>query len=318
MTSDKKPKLIIFSKPINLDQEPIGIGDYITHLFKNILEKVKKIKKKMINVRKKKHIDFGCPIIHRKSWVEEVFKDMQDNHIFYQKFKKPNNLAIVMTHNYKIKSLFEKSLDHLGIEDYVVLSHPEKKNWTHIYKEEWILEYLKSGKCQEDLILYCDSNDSIMIDNPQKIVNIFSKFNCELLFMSTSMVKGYPTIECRKWAERFNGSSNRHLNAGVFIGKKSFLIKFFEDFLEIEKAIQLQKHPIWKSLRDYYKLKNIQVHLKNSKFPRLNITDQNIIRYMHPNYPQIKIDINNRLAFRNYRRHLWSYIDKIIKFLYIL
>jgi len=202
MTPYNKPKVGIFSKPINLDQEVIGIRDYITHLFKNILEIGKKIKTKVIKVRKKKHIDFNCQIIHRKSWAEEVFKDMQDNHIFYQKFKKPKDLAIVMTHNYKNKSLFEKSLDHLGIESYIVLSHPEKKNWNHIYKEEWILEYLKSGKCQEDLILYCDSNDCIMRENPQKIVSIFSKFNCELLFMSTSMVKGYPTKECRIWAKR--------------------------------------------------------------------------------------------------------------------
>ncbi len=315
MTPYNKPKVGIFSKPINLDQEVIGIRDYITHLFKNILEIGKKIKTKVIKVRKKKHIDFNCQIIHRKSWAEEVFKDMQDNHIFYQKFKKPKDLAIVMTHNYKNKSLFEKSLDHLGIESYIVLSHPEKKNWNHIYKEEWILEYLKSGKCQEDLILYCDSNDCIMRENPQKIVSIFSKFNCELLFMSTSMVKGYPTKECRIWAKRFNSSSNRHLNAGVFVGKKRFLIKFFEDFLEIVKAIQLQKHQIWKSLRDYYKEKNILVYSKNSKTPKLNITDQNIIRYMHPNYPKIKIDVNNRFACRNYR-HLWGYLGKIIKFLY--
>lgn len=315
MTSNKKCKVGFFTKPINLDQEPIGIRDYINHLFQNILIVGKKIKTEVIKVRKKKHVDFNCPIIHRKSWAEEVFKDMQDNHIFYQKFKKPNDLAIIMTHNYKSKSLFEKSLDHLGIEEYTVLSHPEKKNWNHIYKEEWTLEYLKSGKCQEDLILYCDSSDCIMIDNPQKIVGIFSKFNCELLFMSTSMVKGYPTDECRRWAEKFNCSSTRHLNAGVFIGKKRFLIKFFEDFLEIVKAIQLQKHHIWKSLRDYYKEKNIQAYSKNSKTPKVNITDQNIIRYMHPNYPQIKIDINNSLACRNYK-HFWGYFGKILKFLY--
>ena len=313
MTSDKKRKVGFFTKPI--DQETSGIGSYLKQLIKNTKRKFKKIKNILTTLRKKKHTDFSCPIIHQKFWVEDINRDMHKNNIFHQKFKKPDNLAIVTAHNYKTKSIFEKSLDHLGIKDYVCLNHPEITEWNHIYKPTWLLKYLKSGKCKEDLILFCDSADCILINDPKKIVDLFFKFKCELLFMSTNMAEGYPTKECRIWAKNFNGTSYRHLNSGVYVGKKNFIIKFLEEFMCIIKDIQLRKHPIWKSLRDYYREKNINAYSIKSSRVKLIISEQNIFRYMHPKYPQIKIDINNSLACRNYK-HFWGYFGKILKFLY--
>ena len=262
-------------------------------------------------MKKKKHKNFKCILIHRKSWAEDVFKDMQKNKIFYQKCSKPNNLAIVMTHNYTTKSLLEKNLDHLGIDNYVCLNRPEVTEWNHIYKITWLLDYLKSRNCTEDLILYCDPADVVFINDPQKILDIFSKYKCELLFMSTTMPRGYPTKESRTWAKHFNGTIYQHLNAGVFIGRKSFLIEILEDFLKLLKEIQLRKHPIWKLLRDYYPDKNIDTYSKKTSQNELNISDQNIFRYMHPKYPQVKIDIHNELAIRN-RMNIFTYFKYII------
>lgn len=314
--SIKKNETGIFIKPINLEYRSIGIKGHLRSLIKNTLKRLKKIKKGLKRLKKKSHKNFKCILIHRKSWAEDVFKDMQKNKIFYQKFSKPNNLAITTAHNYKTKSLFEKSLDHLGIDNYVCLNHPEVTEWYHPYKLIWLLEFLKSGNCKEDLILMCDAADSIFINDPKKIIDIFSKYKCELLFMSTTMPRGYPTKESRIWAKHFNGTSYQHLNSGIYIGRKNFLLKFLEEFLSIVRKIQLEKHPIWKSLRDYYQDKNIDAYSRKSFQYDLKIADQNIFRFMHPKYPQVKIDIYNELAIRN-RMNIITYLKYFInKFIY--
>lgn len=269
-------------------------------------------------LNRKKPEDFNCPIIHRKSIAEAIFKDMIKTKIFYHKFKKPPNLAILVTHNFKKRSLFELNLDFLGIKDYVILNDPDITEWNHIYKHKWILEYLKSHKFKEEIILYCDADDCILIEDPQKIIEIFLDYDCDLLFMSTNWDFGYPTKDSRIWATIHNGTNKRHLNAGVYIGKKAFLINFLEDLLNIIEAIQLKKHPIWKSISDYYNKKFKYSYSTKSTPPNLKIQDQNIIRYMHPKYPQIKIDISNKLAYRNGMNLLTKLKYVINKIIYAL
>ena len=79
-----------------------------------------------------------------------------------------NPLAIQAIH------LLEKNLDYLGIDNYVCLNRPEVTEWNHIYKITWLLDYLKSRNCKEDLILYCDPADTIFIDLSYMVEDRFS------------------------------------------------------------------------------------------------------------------------------------------------
>ena len=218
-----------------------------------------------------------------------------------KKFSRPDNLAIVTAHNYTHKSIFEKSLEHFGISDYICLHHPEIEDWNHKLKLIWLNEYLKSPKCKEELILFCDANDCILIDDPNKIIQIFVEHSCKMLFMSTKMKRGYPDKKSLRFAKKHNKSSSkkiRHLNSGVFIGEKYFVMTVLEDLLQIIKEIDANTHPITKAIVEYYGKESSSCPA--STYDKIYIPDQNIFRYLYPKYyPDMKIDLDNKLAYRN-------------------
>ena len=242
---------------------------------------------------------YNCPIIHHEKIANELFSDMVDNS--QKKFSRPNNLAIITAHNYIHKSLFEKSLEHFGVYDYICLHHPEIKDWNHKLKLFWLLSYLKTDNCKEDLVLFCDANDCILIDDPSKIIQIFKEYSCKMLFMSTKMKRGYPDKKSLSFAKKHNKSSSkktRHLNSGVFVGERRFIIHVLEDLIQIINEIDDNTHPITKSIVNYYDKESSSCPA--STYDKIYIPDQNIFRYLYPKYyPDMKIDLDNKLAFRN-------------------
>ena len=185
-------------------------------------------------------MDITQPIIHDRHVVKKVFEHMKANEINKGAFKRPNNLTVLTAKNegehdrmiphlqgYNEITIFEQSLNYLGIDDYVVLSKKmDASKWRCSHKINWVLDYLNSDKCETELILCCDAIDVIFTDDLQRVVNIFESFECDLLFMSTKDNNGYhfmPDV-----LEFVNDTHpNRYLNAGVWIGRVDFVKDFF-------------------------------------------------------------------------------------------
>lgn len=217
--------------------------------------------------RKKRRVG-QQPIIHRERYVNYLWPLDPS---LKNKFKKPKNLTVVTAHNYPEKSIFEQSLDYLGIVPYVVLKQ-DIKPWSHRLKMEWLLEFLQSGRCRTEYLLFCDARDTIIFDDLHKVLDVFHEMKCELIFSSTVSTRGIfqHMPQLWEWTKTVARRHNRYLNSGVFIGRSEFIQKFYE------AAVTLF-----------------------GRFPRPE-DDQDIFRYLHPAfYPEMDLDYFNEISYRN-------------------
>ena len=245
-------------------------------------------------------MDITQPIIHDRHVVKKVFEHMKANEINKGAFKRPNNLTVLTAKNegehdrmiphlqgYNEITIFEQSLNYLGIDDYVVLSKKmDASKWRCSHKINWVLDYLNSDKCETELILCCDAIDVIFTDDLQRVVNIFESFECDLLFMSTKDNNGYhfmPDV-----LEFVNDTHpNRYLNAGVWIGK----VDFVKDFLKTASQFVGENDVTFAEYGEW-------LTKPNPNYPAGGY-DQDIFRFLEPKfYPQLKVDHENLMAYR--------------------
>ena len=145
------------------------------------------------------------PIIHDRQVVGKVFDWMKENDLHKKAFKKPDNLTILTCRNkgemhratlipslskYTEVSILESNLEYLGV-DLVVLTEEYEGPWRCTYKLKWINDYLQSGKCDTEYFMFCDAVDVIFQDDPQRVIDIFKTFDCDMLCMSTDGLDGY-------------------------------------------------------------------------------------------------------------------------------
>lgn len=214
-------------------------------------------------------------IIHKLKWAEHFWnlKKLESPKIL----NNPENLTIILCHNYDYTPLVEESLKHFGLK-YINLGYGSEKDGINVNvtgKIYPIIKYIESGKCKTGLILYLDARDSVILKDLQELVEFYkSLWWCDLFFCSTAAKRGIFRqrkdiyIQNKKTIRRFS----RYLNAGGFIGRTNFIYQVF-------KKIEM--------LADVY---------KNEKFL---YSDQDLLRYMYPIlFPRIEIDHWNQVFFR--------------------
>jgi len=236
------------------------------------------------------------PLIHRTKYCKQWFPKLD----LKNKFKKPSNLTIVTCHNYSEKSIFEQSLEFLGINEYENVIEPFIGPWRYAYKIKFLLNFL--DKCKTPYLLFCDARDCILRDDPQLVLDIFLTKRCELLFCSTMHLGGYACMpEIYQWTR--NIQMGRYLNSGVFIGEVNFIKQVLEDAVQYvtdqsmtyEDAVKTGTGKIGK-LGDIH---NTLLCEALPEFPK-NALDQEIFRFLHPKYyPRMAIDYFNELVWRN-------------------
>ena len=96
----------------------------------------------------------------------------------------PADLTIVLIHNYKDESILEKSLRYVGIEDFVLLQPATGKWPSNKIKLVELKNYLDSGECATENILYIDSDDAVVRGDLGGVVDYFQEEDCNLLFSS--------------------------------------------------------------------------------------------------------------------------------------
>lgn len=187
-----------------------------------------------------------------------------------------SDLAIVTVHNYNGKTIFEQSLDFLGVEDYTVLKHPGE--WKMQYKYVHLLEFLE--ECEKPYVLCCDARDAIFTDDPAKAVPLFKEFKCEALFNATMSPRGI--FKSYKWAAGLYWWSRhvakttwrkRYPNAGAWIGKTQFVKEICEVISYYCERIGCKRYP----------------H-----------SDQDVLRAIYPWFwPRMNLDYFNKMFYRN-------------------
>jgi hypothetical protein len=215
------------------------------------------------------------------------------------KFRKPENLSIVLVHNRPNKTLMELSLDYVGIENYTVLRTPAAEPWRHTTRITEILRWFRSGACTTEYVLCADCDDALMNDDPARAVQLLQEAGCDLLVSSSSYTLYRNMPEARRATEaiapperRVGLKPNIHLNAGVYISTAKFLREYLEMASAYVTSADLQSHELL-GMSDADLLHMLP------EFPRGFGSDQAIMRYLFPRlYPRMKIDYDARLVER--------------------
>ena len=150
-------------------------------------------------------------------------------------------------------------------------------------------EYFNSVECTgTEYFMCCDAIDVIFRDDPHRVIDIFESFDCDMLFMSTNSTDGYDCMpEVFDIVKTINGDNGRYLNSGVYIGRTSFVREVIRDCMKL--AI-----PHGVTMDDYREY----LDSKPKDYPK-GSQDQDIFRYLEPHiYPRIKVDYENRMAYR--------------------
>ncbi len=207
----------------------------------------------------------------------------------------PDNLTIVLVHNYENTPLMEQSLRYAGIDNYVVLNPIYEGEWRDSIKLTTLLHYLQSGACQTEYLLYTDARDAFLRADPQKAVAYLQEANCDCLFSVESASYGYECMpKVKTWVNQnavTYGYREQYINAGVFIGGTKFLEEFLQEVMQYVSPTEFSRAEFRKHL--------FAGTLCNAlpDYPKGVGSDQQIVRWLHPHfYPRMQCDYEGRLA----------------------
>ncbi len=193
----------------------------------------------------------------------------------------------------------EQSLDYLGIDNYTVLRVPEDRPWRHSLKISSIRDYLNSGACRTEYVLFCDSDDAIMRGDPALAIDALRVAECDMLVSCTSYGRYQGMDEIATWTKSIAPSEiagqrrgRFHLNSGVYVARTDFLRDFMEQAMAFVTANDIAGGVL-------YAMTDDEVRKTLPEFPRGSGEDQLIFRYLSKrNFPRMKIDYALRLALR--------------------
>ena len=213
------------------------------------------------------------------------------------KLRCPAELTIVLVHNYKKEPIMEKSLRYVGIENFVVINPAFEGPWINTLKLVELKKYLESDLCKTKYILFCDSDDAVLRDDPDKAIAYLNEEDCDLLLSNTSWDAGYECMrEVQKWADQKameNGRSECYINSGVYIGRTEFLRKVLNSAAKYITEHDLPRTEYWRLLDEGTLCEELL------EFPMAVGSDQVLFRYIHPEYyPRMKVDYKGKLAIR--------------------
>jgi len=208
--------------------------------------------------------------------------------------QRPADLDVVLCTTRATKQYTEKSLEYLGIDDFVVLGR-HLEDWKHIYKLKLIVDHIKKNP-QPGLLLHLDAPDVLVMGDLQAAVDHFhADFECDLLFgaeknsapgskTAGDIMQSEVEFICR--IEQFEEASYQapfqYLNAGCFIGRKEYILDVFSEALRTRKQMKLSSRLGWRGCGGY-----------------MYNDDQLVLRELHrKHYPRIQIDHGNRI-FQN-------------------
>lgn len=189
----------------------------------------------------------------------------------------------------------ENSADLLGIKYSIAQSVKTLENFAFTDKLPLVYELLKQTTYEYAII--ADTVDSIIVNDPDLIINILSHYDSDILCSTTSWVAyDYFTMPDRhKFIQSIYGN-NLFLNSGVIAGKVSSLIKLYERTLEYAAYEPINNwNQMYNKCNGYINWNEKQL----KAFPAGVSCDQSIFRYLFQEfYPSMKLDVDYLLSAR--------------------
>ena len=238
-------------------------------------------------------------VLHNTRYTEEI-----DSKVLIRilcpserrRFSRPSQLAILAIHNRPYKTALENSLDYLGVEGYAVV-HPRLPRgiWRNTYKIPAAVEFLRD--CREEYVLYADSDDAVLTGDPARAIDCLQQSGGEMLISTTPhadyvfMPEMQGVFESAARSAGYGTGKALHLNSGVYVGRRAFLLTFLE---EVAKYITE-----YDARYPQYKLQYGRSLNPPRPFPLGCGSDQNIFRFIYPRFAdKIRLDYTQRLALR--------------------
>ncbi|XZF15890.1 glycosyltransferase domain-containing protein [Chitinophagaceae bacterium MMS25-I14] len=200
---------------------------------------------------------------HKPNWlpIKNAFFDLPAG-----KAPMSERVTVITCNNgHHAMGVLERSLEHLGIP-YLVFGqgvHP----WVNaVHKPRVLYEALQT--IQTPYIIYADSRDAIIINDPESIIDTFlEQFSCKMLFGADRI--NWPPIPAfrdyeDKLAESYN-SEFRYFNGGVWIGETAFSRDFFRLAMDTppeEKAPESEQGILKKLLPHFEREVVLDYHCK--------------------------------------------------------
>ncbi len=239
-------------------------------------------------------------VLHNSRYVEVIPPRISINLLCRAnrgRCRKPADLAILLIHNRAYKTVLEQSLDYLGIEGYSVARPVLPVGiWRNTYKIRAAIEFLRT--CKERYVFYIDSDDAILLGDPQRAIDLLEESGGKML-VSTTNHAGYDFMpHMEGWftdlAQKGGWSADAvdvHLNSGVYVAEREYLRHFLNEVAEY-----ITDNDSW---FPQYRIANQGKGHISPPFPMGCGSDQNIFRFIFPRFAdEIRIDYPKKLAFR--------------------
>lgn len=140
-------------------------------------------------------------------------------------------VCVVSIHNYTSPPILDRSLEYVNYRNRKTISYPQQYPWANSRKLILLREFLVT-ECDSEYVLYIDANDGVLCRPPAQLIPHIRQLGCEILFSATEFRSGYEYMEeMGRWWEGISGGTV-YLNAGVFFGQVTGLIRLLESALE--------------------------------------------------------------------------------------
>lgn len=228
-------------------------------------------------------------------------------------YSTPSNMTIITCHDFSEKSYVEKHMDYVGL-DYVVLQPDDiSSRWRFTHKIKCFYDYIKSGRCETEYLLFLDAPDTVFLRHPDVVLDAFISYDCDMLFNAVGgITKGHFRLMPDKLEPSVSTTNNTELflNSGVWMARTNNILDI------LESAYSYVDDSVWNGeWSDFVNLQNgwIDISHKDTWFPEFpkGITcDQSIFRWIYPDfYPRMKIDTEYEFAIRDSEKFLGWFID---------
>lgn len=212
---------------------------------------------------------------------------------------KPPELTIALCHNRPYRTALETSLDYVGGIACEVGQVPTEPPWKHTHKILGLLDVMRR-KPRTEYILYSDSDDAVLRNDPQFAIDLLDEYDCDMLFSSSYSNRTYKYMpEVERWLDTVSPAESpggRYLCAGVFMGRWDFVQTVLEEATQYICDGDVDDAP--------RVLERHRGMVQNTdRFPFGVDNDQTLFRYLHPQFhPRIRVDTQSRLALRSQHR----------------
>ncbi len=217
-----------------------------------------------------KHFDTHPIVVHAQGphKIKPYWKPIRDRFFSSprRKILPTENLTVITWNNgHEAMGMFEKSMDHLGLECMVLGQGVEK--WVNSYHKP-LLTRDALQNIQTPYVLGIDSRDAIILDDPSIVLQRFLEwFDCGLLISAD--VINWPNLpKFKKFEERCAEAHNtpyKYINSGVWIGSRDTSLRFFEAAVNTDPVPQLasSEQGITKQVfQDFYPEVQLDYHCK--------------------------------------------------------